>query len=32
MSDDGRETLELWRREWKDFRTSVDAVLEGREK
>ncbi len=31
MSDEGRETLELWGKEWKEFSTSVDAVLEGRE-
>jgi PadR family transcriptional regulator PadR len=29
MSEDGRETLEQWRREWQEFSRSVDAVLEG---
>jgi len=29
MSADGRRTLELWRTEWRDFATSVDAVLNG---
>jgi PadR family transcriptional regulator PadR len=29
MSDEGRETLETWKREWKDFRSSVDGVLDG---
>ena len=29
MSEDGRATLDLWRTEWRDFRTSVDEVLNG---
>lgn len=29
MSDMGREILDQWRREWRQFRTSVDAVLSG---
>jgi PadR family transcriptional regulator PadR len=29
MSDEGREVLETWTDEWKSFRESVDAVLEG---
>jgi len=29
MSDRGRETLELWRREWREFSGSVDDVLGG---
>jgi len=29
MSDKGREVLEQWRTEWREFRTAVDAVLEG---
>ena len=29
MSDNGREILDLWRQEWRDFARSVDAVLEG---
>ena len=31
MSDEGRETLDAWRREWQEFRASVDAVLDGGE-
>jgi PadR family transcriptional regulator, regulatory protein PadR len=31
MSKDGRETLDLWRQEWRDFATAVDAVLDGGE-
>lgn len=29
MSDEGREILESWRQEWRAFRASVDAVLDG---
>lgn len=29
MSDDGREILSRWRREWREFSAAVDAVLEG---
>jgi PadR family transcriptional regulator, regulatory protein PadR len=29
MSEEGRQVLEQWRSEWRDFRTSVDAVLNG---
>lgn len=29
MSPKGKETLETWRAEWRDFSRSVDAVLEG---
>ena len=29
MSNEGRDILELWRQEWHEFRTSVDAVLNG---
>lgn len=29
MSGQGRETLEAWREEWRAFRASVDAVLDG---
>jgi PadR family transcriptional regulator PadR len=29
MSNEGREILEQWRHEWRDFRASVDAVLNG---
>lgn len=29
MTDDGRETLDEWRREWHLFRDSVDEVLNG---
>lgn len=29
MSDEGRGVLEQWRVEWREFRTAVDAVLEG---
>lgn len=29
ISDTGRETLGQWKREWNDFRASVDGVLEG---
>ena len=29
MSEEGRATLDLWRTEWRDFRTSVDEVLNG---
>lgn len=29
MSDEGRATLETWRGEWRSFRASVDAVLDG---
>lgn len=29
MSREGRDTLDLWRQEWKEFRSSVDEVLEG---
>jgi len=29
MSEDGREVLEEWRKEWRHFATAVDAVLIG---
>lgn len=29
MSDEGRETLDQWRLEWREFSRSVDAVLGG---
>lgn len=29
MSDDGREVLRQWRREWREFSASVNAVLNG---
>jgi PadR family transcriptional regulator PadR len=29
MSGEGRETLDQWRSEWRDFRSSVDEVLDG---
>lgn len=29
MSDDGREVLRRWRREWREFSASVNAVLNG---
>jgi PadR family transcriptional regulator PadR len=29
MSDEGRETLKLWREEWHQFSASVDGVLGG---
>lgn len=29
MSDEGREALEKWRGDWRGFRDSVDAVLNG---
>jgi len=29
MSDEGRETLDQWKREWLEFSRSVDEVLEG---
>jgi PadR family transcriptional regulator, regulatory protein PadR len=29
MRDEGREVLSLWQDEWREFRTSVDAVLSG---
>jgi PadR family transcriptional regulator PadR len=29
MTEEGREVLGEWRQEWRDFRTSVDAVLNG---
>jgi len=29
MSEEGRETLDQWRLEWRDFSRSVDAVLGG---
>ncbi len=29
MSTQGRQTLDAWRTEWRDFATSVDAVLNG---
>lgn len=29
MTAKGRRNLETWRTEWRDFRRSVDAVLEG---
>jgi PadR family transcriptional regulator PadR len=31
MSDDGREILEMWRQEWREFATAVDSVLDGGE-
>jgi PadR family transcriptional regulator PadR len=29
MSDRGRKTLDQWRTEWQEFRSSVDGVLNG---
>ena len=29
MSDSGRKTLQVWRKEWIEFSSSVDAVLDG---
>lgn len=29
MSDDGREVLEQWRTEWREFSSSVNSVLDG---
>lgn len=29
MSDEGRETLDQWKREWQEFSRSVDEVLGG---
>ena len=29
MSDEGRETLAQWKREWHEFASSVDSVLGG---
>lgn len=29
MSENGREILDRWRREWREFSASVDAVLDG---
>lgn len=29
MSESGRETLDRWKTEWREFRSSVDEVLEG---
>ncbi|MGD2101159.1 MAG: PadR family transcriptional regulator [Acidimicrobiia bacterium] len=29
MSDKGRQTLEQWRAEWRDFSSSVNTVLNG---
>lgn len=29
MSDEGREILAQWRREWREFSAAVDTVLEG---
>lgn len=29
MTEEGRETLQSWRQEWRAFRASVDAVLDG---
>lgn len=29
MSDDGREAIARWRREWREFSAAVDAVLGG---
>lgn len=29
MSSDGRQTLDLWRTEWRQFSRSVDVVLDG---
>lgn len=29
MSKDGRQTLQQWRDEWREFRTSVEGVLNG---
>ncbi|HEX6220369.1 MAG TPA: PadR family transcriptional regulator [Acidimicrobiia bacterium] len=29
MSDEGRGTLGQWKREWREFSSSVDEVLEG---
>lgn len=29
MSPDGRQTLDLWRNEWRQFSRSVDEVLDG---
>jgi PadR family transcriptional regulator PadR len=29
MTQRGRETLGLWKREWREFRSSVDEVLDG---
>jgi PadR family transcriptional regulator PadR len=29
MSEDGRETLDHWRTEWREFASSVHAVLNG---
>ena len=31
MSDEGRETLDAWKRDWQAFRASIDAVLDGGE-
>jgi PadR family transcriptional regulator PadR len=29
MSDSGRQTLDLWRQEWREFSSSVNDVLGG---
>jgi PadR family transcriptional regulator PadR len=29
MSEDGRETIDHWRTEWREFASSVHAVLNG---
>lgn len=29
MSEEGREILDVWRQEWREFSSAVDAVLDG---